>query len=223
MEHQCLSTQLPQDENGKFAAFIKSREKTVLRKIIRSNRRRAFQMKDDEVPPRVYTNQSETVNSILPAKKLALGYSKKEDIAKAHFVKCVWQGAVKHQKNEIGKAIINQSVEYRLAPAAQYLSVPVEVWYQWSQSYRQKYLKLIKSFEKKDIDAQKIIDIEDWGGRENNLQQVKESLSIKLSESLPNLLHAETIEKKALVLLKNPTALVLSRSVIVKKKRGKFT
>ena len=129
MEHQCLSTQLPQDENGKFAAFIKSREKIVLRMIIRSSRRRAFRMKDDEFPPRVYTNQSETVNSILPAKKLALGYSKKEDIAKAHFVKCVWQGAVKHQKNEIGKAIINQSVEYRLASAAQYLSVPVEVWY----------------------------------------------------------------------------------------------
>ena len=36
MEQQGLSSQLPQDENGKFAAFIKSREKTVLRKIIRS-------------------------------------------------------------------------------------------------------------------------------------------------------------------------------------------
>ena len=57
--------------------------------------------------------------------------------------------AVNHEKNEIEKAIINQSVEYRLATGAQYLSVPVEVWYQWSQSYRQKYLKLIKSFEKK--------------------------------------------------------------------------
>ena len=118
--------------------------------------------------------------------------------------------AVNHQKNEIEKAIINQSVEYRLATAAQYLSVPVEVWYQWSQSYRQKYLKLIKSFEKKDIDAQKIIDIEDWGGRENKLQQAKESLSIKLSESLPNLLHAENIEKKALNLLNNPLLLLSS-------------
>ena len=61
MEQQCLSAQLPQDENEKFATFTKSREKTVLRKIIRSSRRKAFQMKDDEVPPRVYTNQSETV------------------------------------------------------------------------------------------------------------------------------------------------------------------
>ena len=58
MEQQCLSAQLPQNENGKFAAFIKSCEKTVLSKIIRSSRRKALQMKDDEVPPRVYTNQS---------------------------------------------------------------------------------------------------------------------------------------------------------------------
>ena len=45
MEQHCLSAQLPQDENGKFAAFIKSREKTVLRKIIRNSRRKAFQIK----------------------------------------------------------------------------------------------------------------------------------------------------------------------------------
>ena len=73
--------------------------------------------------------------------------------------------------------------------------------------------------KKKDIDAQKIIDIEDWGRRENKLPQAKESLSIKLSESLPNLLHAATIEKKALDLLNNPTDLVLSPCVIVEKKR----
>ena len=69
MEQQGLYSPLPQDENGKFAAFFKIREKTVLRKIIRSSRRKAFQMKDDEVPPWVYTNQSETVNAILSAKK----------------------------------------------------------------------------------------------------------------------------------------------------------
>ena len=76
-------------------------------------------------------------------------------------------------------------------------------------------------FLKKDIDEQKTIDIEDWGRRENKLQQIKESLSVKLSESLPNLLHAETIQKKALDLLNNATAVVLSPSVIVEKR--KFT
>ena len=135
MEQQCLSAQLPQDENGKFAAFIKSHEKIVLRKIIRSSRQKAFQMEDDEVPPRVYTNQSETVNSLLSAKKLAPGSSKKEDISKAHFIKYVWQGVVNHQEREIEKVTVNQSLEYCLVPAAQYRSVSVEVWYQWSQSY----------------------------------------------------------------------------------------
>ena len=125
MEQQCLSAQLPQDENGKFAAFIKSRKKTILRKIIRNSRQKAFQMKENEAPPWVYTNQSETVNSVLSAKKLALGYSKKEDISKAHFIKYVWQGVVNHQEHEIEKAIINQSVEYCLAPADQYVLVPV--------------------------------------------------------------------------------------------------
>ena len=92
-------------------------------------------MEDNEIPPRVYTNQSETVNSLLSAKKLALGSSKKEDISKAHFIKYLWQGVVNHQEHKIEKPTINQSLEYCLAPAAQYRSVSVEVWYQWSQSY----------------------------------------------------------------------------------------
>ena len=142
------------------------------------------------------------MNSILSAKKVALGYSKKEDISKAYFVKYVWQGAVNHQEHEIKNAMINQNVEYRLVPAAQYLSVLVEVWYQWSQSYCNKICKAYKLFWKKGIDAQKTIDIEYWVGRENKLQQAKESLSIKLSESLLNLLHAETI------VAESPTALI---------------
>ena len=153
----------------------------------------------------------------MSAKELALGYLKNKYISKAHFVKYVWQVFVNHQEHEIEKAIINQSVESRLAPAAQYLSRPVEVLYQWSQSCRQKYVKPIKSFQKK-TEAQKTIDFEDWVCRENKLQQTKESLSVKLAESLLNLLHVETIEKKALGLLNNPTALVLSPSVIVEKK-----
>ena len=89
MEKQCL----PQGEllknNVLFSSYIKSREKTVLRKIIRSSRKKAYHISDSQVPPRVYTNQSETVNSMLSAKKVSLGYSKKEDIAKSHFIKHV--------------------------------------------------------------------------------------------------------------------------------------
>ena len=51
----------------------------------------------------------ETVNSILAAKKFALGYGKKEDVSKVSFIKDIYQSAVEHQSREIEKAIINQS------------------------------------------------------------------------------------------------------------------
>ena len=71
-----------EDGKGKFAVYIEEREKTILRKLIRSVRRKAFRTPESTKPPRLYTNQSETVNSILSAKKAALGYKKKEDISK---------------------------------------------------------------------------------------------------------------------------------------------
>ena len=45
---------------------------------------------------------------------------------------------------------------------------------------------------------------------------------MKLLESLLNLLHAETIEKKALGSLNNPTALFLSPSIVVEKKEKTY-
>ena len=60
----------------KFSAYVKEREKTVLRKLFRSNRRKALKT-NDKIPPRLYTNQSESANSILAPKKVALGYNKK--------------------------------------------------------------------------------------------------------------------------------------------------
>ena len=65
------------------------------------------------VPPRLYSNQSETVNSILAAKKCALGYGKKEDVSKFSYIKGIYQSAVEHQSREIEKAIINQINKYR--------------------------------------------------------------------------------------------------------------
>ena len=65
-----------EDGKGKFAVYIEEREKTILRKLIRSVRRKAFRTPESTTPPRLYTNQPETVNSILSAKKAALGYKK---------------------------------------------------------------------------------------------------------------------------------------------------
>ena len=61
IENECVKSTLV--AVGKFAKCITDREKTVL-----SNKC---------LPPRLYSNQSETVNSILAAKKCALGYGKK--------------------------------------------------------------------------------------------------------------------------------------------------
>ena len=67
-----------EDGKGKLAVFIVDREKTVLRKFIRSVRRKAFRTPESTTQSRLYTNQSETVNSILSAKKAALGHKKRK-------------------------------------------------------------------------------------------------------------------------------------------------
>ena len=62
-----------------FSAYLKESEKTVLRKLIRSSRRKVLKTYA-KIPLCLYTNQSESVNSILAAKKVALGYNKKDDV-----------------------------------------------------------------------------------------------------------------------------------------------
>ena len=145
MEKRCLPQEELLNNNVLFSSYIESREKTVLRKIIRSSRRKAYHISDSQVPPRVYTNQSETFNSILSAKKVPLCYSNKEDIAKSHFVKYVSKSTVDHQSIEIEMALTNQSAEYRLSEEAQYLAIPTEVWYQCSYEDKMKYNKFVRS------------------------------------------------------------------------------
>ena len=221
IEKQCLPQNELLNNNVLFSSYIESREKTVLRKIIRSSRRKAYRISGSQVPPRVYTNQSETVNSMLSAKKVSLGYSQKDDIAKSHFVKYVWKSTVDHQSLEIERALTNQRSEYRLSEEAQYLAIPTEVWYQWSYENRMKYIKFVISLGKNDIENQKTIDIINWENKESDLQPAKQNLLMKLSECLLNVLHAETIEKKAINLLNHPTALVLSPTTQVTAKKEK--
>ena len=73
--------------------YIANREKTVLRKMAKDVRRKAFLVNDMQNPPRIYTSQSEAVNWMLSSKKVALGYSKKEDISKTIFIKEIRSGS----------------------------------------------------------------------------------------------------------------------------------
>ncbi len=126
-------------EKKSFYSYIKEREKSVLRKILR-NARRDGGMKEEsaDVPYRVYTNQSETVNSILSPKKQSIGRGKKEDVPKSCFIKDIWQSIISTQDEEIQKAIYGQSERYRLKEEAKYLQVSIEEWYNWTFEKRKR-------------------------------------------------------------------------------------
>ena len=110
-----------------FLSYIKSRKKTVLQKIIKSSRKNAYHVNDSQVPPTVYKNQSEILNAMLSVKKVFIGYSKKEDIAKSHFIKYVSKSTVDHQSLQVERVLTNQSAEFRLSEEAHNLAIPIEV------------------------------------------------------------------------------------------------
>ena len=129
--------QLDDNSSAKFSAYLKEREKSVLRALIRNTRRKGGMPLDvNGVPIRVYTHQSETVNSMLAAQKLSLGYTKKDDLQKSEFILKVWQQVVSYQEKEIERAFYGQSQRYFLKKEAAYLKVNIEDWYNWSESER---------------------------------------------------------------------------------------
>ena len=95
---------------------------------------------------------------MLSVKKVSLGYSKKDDIAKSHFVKYVWKSTVNDYSLEIERTWTNQSAEYRLSEKDKYLAILTEVLYQWSYKYRMEYINFVRSPGKNDIENQKAIN-----------------------------------------------------------------
>ena len=77
IEKQCLPQNEFLNNNALFSLHIESREKTVLWKIIRSSRRMAYHISGSQVPPRVYTNQLETVNLCFLQKRYLLAIPRK--------------------------------------------------------------------------------------------------------------------------------------------------
>ena len=167
------------------------------------------------VPPRLYSNQSETVNSILAAKKCALGYGKKEDVSKFSYIKDIYQSAVEHQSREIEKAIINQINKYRLNENAAYLHVALETLENWTCDKKQRYTAFARDLNLDDIKVKKVINSCFWEIDKVSYSPALNFLSTKLSEHLPIILHADIIERKALVLLNNPVAISREPSIAV--------
>ena len=121
MEKQCLPQNELMNNNVLFSSYIESREKTILREIIRSSRRKTYHISRSQA--------QKPLTQCFLQKKVSLAYSKKDDIVKSHFVKYVWKSTVDHQSLEIESALTNQSAQYRLSEEAQYLAIPTGVWY----------------------------------------------------------------------------------------------
>ena len=125
-----IERELQQDKGEpqqSFYSYLKKNEKNVLRKLIRDRRREVgLHVNSENAPDRSYTNQSETTNSVLSAKKHSLGYTKKDDMNKGNFVKDVWQIVVTEQETEIKKALHGQSDCFRLKEEARYLEISTE-------------------------------------------------------------------------------------------------
>ena len=71
-------------------------------------------MVDDEIPPRLYTNQSESVNNIMANRKSSYGLTKKDGVSKMFFAKEIWLKTKEKEKVEIRKALYNDSHEFHL-------------------------------------------------------------------------------------------------------------
>lgn len=75
------------NSNILFSSYVEHLEKTVLRQIIRSSRKKAYQIFDlTPTPPKTYANQSEIVNSILH-----LLPTQRKRIKKPLVVKYIWK------------------------------------------------------------------------------------------------------------------------------------
>ena len=145
-----------------------------------------------------YTNQSESVNSILAAKKSALGDSKKEDVRLSCFVQSIWKSVVDHQSLEIEKAICDQSNEFPLADHAEYLTVSIEDWYNMPQDGQESYVREFRNMNQFSIDSKKLITIP---AATKEVPLATETLSIQLPDFIPTVLHVKDIESNALRLL----------------------
>ena len=176
-----------------------------------------MRISNKSIPPSLYSNQSETVHSILAAKKCAPGYGKKEDVSKFFFIKDIYQSAAEPQNREIEKVINNQNEknEYCLKENAAYLHVALETWENWTCDKNQRYTAFVKDLNLDDIKVKKVINQSFWEVDEVSYSPALNILSMKLSEHLPNIFYADIIERKALNLLNNPVAISRSPSIAV--------
>ncbi|KAJ8047258.1 Serine/threonine-protein kinase TAO1 [Holothuria leucospilota] len=199
------------DFQPKFYDFLKDREKSVLRRLIQDARKKGgMPLTETGKPIRVYTNQSETVNSMLSARKTSLGFSKKDDLTKTQFIKDVWEYVVKMQEEEVEKALYGSSAQFRLTKEARYLQVSIEEWYQWTAVQQKEYLSKFNNLSAADVKNKKAIPLPEDVQNPHLSKTPLFALSVKLSDALPFLSFANVIEEKALEILNATNGVVVA-------------
>ena len=113
-----------------------------------------------------------------------------------------------HWSRAIEKAIINQSNEYHLNEKVAYLHVALETWGNWTCNKQQRYTAFVRGLNLDDIKVKKLINSSFWEVDEVSYSPALTFLSMKLSEHLQSILHADIIEWKVLDLLNNPVAAI---------------
>ena len=89
------------------------------------------------------------------------------------------------------------------------MQIPLETWTNLSIAQKRKYLNVIINLSNDELGNMKTIDKSLWNMDKQRIHATKTALLVKLSEAV-NILHADTIEKKALDLLNCPNTITLS-------------
>ena len=179
--------------------------------MIRDRRRQIFRIPATKIPPRLYTNSGESINNKMRARKTALGFSKKEDVTKAFFLKNIWLHCVEEQNLEIEKALRNQSADFRLAAHANHLALSEEEYQEMSEAERHRYVSSFRSISNENIEKRKSIQRE--AASASHQKALIQNLGICLPSMLPGLLHADEVQRKALFLLNHETAISPAPSI----------
>ena len=103
---------------------------------------------DNSVPVRSYTNQSETLNFMLSAKKESINFGKKKDLSKSQFIGGMWFSLIEEINEELQKAVYGLSDRYRLSESAEYLTVAIDEWYNWNNEQKMYYFNELLNMSK---------------------------------------------------------------------------
>ena len=204
---------MTEEYTSKFWKYIKKKEKMIANHMIQCQRRKAGMPCDESGKPRrSYTNQSESLNNILTRQKEAISQAPKKKVPtkKLFFVKNVWEEVVRHQSNEITRALCGMGEEYCLTEQASYLTMKQDDWFAWSAARRAQYVDRFNALTLDEVNSKKIIILPPPVGAVPTFP-IPDSFGPDFREKLQKAADvssdvADTIIFEAEILLKTPTA-----------------